>query len=274
MQKTLENIRYWTYGDAKNPTVILVHGFTGSHEGFQYIVPKLSNFHVMVPDLPGFGRSELPAEPWTMSRIASLTNRFVQALQLHEPPFLVSHSMGSLIAAEMLKENPSLYATKTMFISPVAAKITWNDSRILGALATRLHYAAGKHLPHVGPKLVKSKRFSTFTTRLMRTTKNPELRKAIDAHHHGNLEYISSIEYYHALHKDIIGKGLADYTTTLNRFNTLIVSGNRDNVTPLRTIKALRRQQNFELVTLEGVGHLAHYEKPDEIASALILFLG
>jgi len=260
------DVTYWTYHDRKKPVCLLIHGFTGSHEGFQYISPLLSDYHVIVPDLPGCGISTLPKKPWTLEHIAELTNRFVEALELKDPPYLVSHSMGTLVAAEMLKQRPELFNKKTVFISPVARKVGRFDSRALGVLGMQLHYAVGK-TPRIGERIVKSKRLSTMATKMIWTTKDKELRQRIDAHHLDNLDYISSIDYYRKLHRNITARGLVDYASELTPFDVLAINGDKDMVTPLRILKSTATVLKFKLKIIPNVGHLAHYETPDRLAS-------
>lgn len=277
MPKSLEisGVKYWTYGDKTKPALLLIHGFTGSHEGFQYIIPKLEkDFFVIVPDLPGFGDSPLPAKPWTVNELARHTNDFVASLDIAQKPYLVSHSLGGLVAASMLTQSPDLFHQKTVFISPVATRIAWLDSRKLGAVFGALHYNVGKRTGKTGEKLVKSETISRTVTNLLMTTKHPELKERIQQHHLKNLEYISSIDYYHTLHQDIVRRGVIDYKNSLRQFDILLIAGDKDNVTPLKGERLLADELPAQLEVIRGVGHLAHYETPDEISKALRGFLG
>lgn len=269
----LTDVRYWTYREKTKPVIVFIHGFTGSHEGFQYIIPELERFHIIVPDLPGFGETKLGLDEFTIDDIAKHANRFVAALKLKEPPFLVSHSMGGLVAASMLSQNPELFHEKTVFVSPVATKVNYLDSRKIGELLGRLQYFVGKTVPAAGPKLVKSRLISRIATAIILTTKESELKKVINQHHFGNLDYISSIDFYYQLHKDINKKGAIDYAPKLGRFDVLIIAGNKDNVTPLATEKRLQAALAAELHIIKGVGHLLHYERPTEVAAAIDAFL-
>lgn len=274
MTKILNGVRYWTYHDSTKPTCIFIHGFTGSHEGFQYIVPHLQEFHIIIPDLPGFGESPLTLKNYTIDELAKATNEFVADLKLKTPPYLVSHSMGGLVAASMLAQNPKLYHEKTVFISPVATKVNYLDSRKLGELLGRLQYFVGKSVPKAGPRVVKSRTLSKLATKLILTTDDKALEKEIHSHHFKNLDYISSIHFYHKLHKDINKKGAIDYAPTLTKkFTPLIITGSSDNVTPLKGEKRLTKELNAKLVVIEKVGHLIHYERPREAAAAIDEFL-
>ena len=55
-------IAYREAGDPANPTVLLLHGFPTSSHMFRNLIPVLAgNYHVLAPDFPGFGASEMPA---------------------------------------------------------------------------------------------------------------------------------------------------------------------------------------------------------------------
>ncbi len=274
MTKQLNDVKYWTYHDSDKPICVLIHGFTGSHEGFQYIIPDLENFHLIVPDLPGFGESELTLDEFSIDALARKVNDFVRALNLKTSPYLVSHSMGGLVAASMLTQNPELFHERTVFISPVATKVRRLDSRSLGAFLGRLQYFVGKSVPKAGPKLVKSRLLSRLATSLILTTNERAMKKTINDHHFKNLDYISSIDFYHRLHIDINKKGALDYADELNKkFKPLIITGDKDNVTPLATEIKLANALNADLHVLNGVGHLLHYERPTEVAAAVNAFL-
>ena len=54
---------YREAGEPANPTLLLLHGFPSSSHQFRQLIPLLSaHFHIIAPDLPGFGFTEVPAE--------------------------------------------------------------------------------------------------------------------------------------------------------------------------------------------------------------------
>ena len=55
---TNSSTAYWVYGNEQAPkTIILIHGYRGTHHGLELIAKELNNYKVIVPDLPGFGQS-------------------------------------------------------------------------------------------------------------------------------------------------------------------------------------------------------------------------
>ncbi|MGI9423601.1 MAG: alpha/beta fold hydrolase [Hyphomicrobiaceae bacterium] len=55
-------IAYREAGDRSKPTMLLLHGFPTSSHMFRNLIPRLAKrYHVLAPDYPGFGASDMPA---------------------------------------------------------------------------------------------------------------------------------------------------------------------------------------------------------------------
>ncbi|GFZ49511.1 Uncharacterized hydrolase [Saitozyma sp. JCM 24511] len=49
-------------GDASNPVILLLHGYPSSSNQFRNLIPALADrYHVVAPDLPGFGHTKYPS---------------------------------------------------------------------------------------------------------------------------------------------------------------------------------------------------------------------
>ncbi len=268
-------IQYWDYHPDAAVTMVLIHGFTGSHEGFQYLIPLLPEIRFIVPDLAGFGASALPRrDDWSIDGIARLTNEFVERLSLPVPPYLLGHSMGGLVASSMVYQQPSLYDSRIVLISPVPTHVRVTDSRRVGMVLGALQYRIGHKTGRLGERLVKSRTISRGLTRLMLHTTDRERRKAIYEHHFRNLEFISDIEFYDAVYADTNRLGSIHYADELAKKEILLLAGDKDNVTPLREMKKLAEHitpKQFEII--HNVGHLIHYEKASEAATLIEQFI-
>ena len=54
-------IFYREAGDPKHPTLLMLHGFPTSSHMFRNLIPMLADrYHVVAPDLPGFGFTVAP----------------------------------------------------------------------------------------------------------------------------------------------------------------------------------------------------------------------
>lgn len=268
-------IHYWKYHPDAPVTMVLIHGFSGSHEGFQYLAPLLPNIRLIVPDLPGFGTSDLPPrEDWTIDGIARLANEFVEHLALTTPPHILGHSMGGLVVSSMIYQQPQLYDDRAVLISPVPTRVRIADSRRIGMIFGALQYRIGRKTGKVGNRLVKSRAISRTLTRMMLHTHDPARRREIYEHHFRNLEFISDFEFYEKILTDTNRLGSIHYADELRHKQILLLAGNRDNITPLREMKKLDTAITpTKFVIIPGVGHLIHYEKSPEAAQAIREFL-
>ncbi|WP_442801453.1 alpha/beta fold hydrolase [Serratia rubidaea] len=77
---------YREAGEPQNPTLLLVHGFASSSHQFRELIPLLADkFHLVAPDLPGFGFSEIPAKRqyrYSFDALGQTLTQFVEALGL------------------------------------------------------------------------------------------------------------------------------------------------------------------------------------------------
>ncbi|MEN4852006.1 alpha/beta hydrolase [Pantoea agglomerans] len=80
------NIFYREAGDPSLPVLLLLHGFPTSSHQFRNLIPLLADkFHLIAPDMPGFGFTEVPAEhnySWTFDALGQTLTAFVDALGL------------------------------------------------------------------------------------------------------------------------------------------------------------------------------------------------
>lgn len=270
---TGDEVAYWTHHNDKKQTLVLVHGFTGSHEGFQYLVPLLTDFRLIIPDLPGFGVSPLPNEKLTLAGLGELVIEFIEALNLAAPPILLGHSMGTLVVAEAARQHPNAIAKKLILASPVPSPVSMTDSRAIGMAASNLYYIASQRIPRVGKKIATSHTLTRISTNMIMTTDDKQLQSAIHEHHFNNLNYISSIGWYRRLYGEINRTGMSRYKAALRQFDVLIINGDNDSVTPLSKNKKIASSIGAQLVVIPGVGHLSHYEKPQQLAAAIVHFL-
>ncbi len=75
-------IFYREAGRAGAPKLLLLHGFPSAGHMFRDLIPELAHrFHVVAPDLPGFGQSDMPAREkfdYTFDNIARVIERFTE----------------------------------------------------------------------------------------------------------------------------------------------------------------------------------------------------
>lgn len=77
-------IFYREAGTPGSPKLLLLHGFPTSSHMFRDLIPLLANdFHIIAPDLPGFGRSDMPDHnefDYTFDNVAAVIDRFTEVV--------------------------------------------------------------------------------------------------------------------------------------------------------------------------------------------------
>jgi pimeloyl-ACP methyl ester carboxylesterase len=79
-------IFYREAGDRSRPTLLLLHGFPSSGHMFRDLIPLLAErFHLVAPDLPGFGLSEIKPRSqfdYSFDNLAKVIGRFTEVVGL------------------------------------------------------------------------------------------------------------------------------------------------------------------------------------------------
>src|SRR5215470_13931546 len=81
------NVFYREAGNSKAPAVLLLHGFPTSSHMYRELIPALADrYHVVAPDLPGFGFTEAPDRKsfkYSFDHLAEVMERFTEVLGLN-----------------------------------------------------------------------------------------------------------------------------------------------------------------------------------------------
>jgi pimeloyl-ACP methyl ester carboxylesterase len=73
------NIFYREAGAPDAPKLLLLHGFPSAGHMFRDLIPLLADrLHIIAPDLPGFGNSDMPRRGCTFDRLADTIDRFTE----------------------------------------------------------------------------------------------------------------------------------------------------------------------------------------------------
>ena len=80
------NIFFRQAGPQDAPALLLLHGFPSAGHMFRDLIPQLADrFHVVAPDLPGFGQSDMPERTsysYSFDNIATAIDRFTEVIGL------------------------------------------------------------------------------------------------------------------------------------------------------------------------------------------------
>jgi 3-oxoadipate enol-lactonase len=92
------------------PLMVLMHGLGGTTNAFQPLISYFSSRFTMLRfDFPGSGFSTFTSAP-TIPQLVKDLNSVLLSRQSQEPPILVGHSLGSIVAMNYASQHPEVRA--------------------------------------------------------------------------------------------------------------------------------------------------------------------
>ncbi len=267
-------IFYREAGPKDAPTLLLLHGFPTSSQMFRNLIPLLADrYHIVAPDYPGFGQSDMPKVgewAYTFAHLAKTINGFAQQLGLVKYTLYVQDygaPVGYRLALAhpdrvqgLIVQNGNAYDEGLRaFWDPF--KVYWKDpSRANGDKlrpffeldATKWQYTHGTR----DPQSISPDTYTLDQARLERIG-NKDIQLALF------LDYATNVTLYPA------------FQAYFRRYQppTLIVWGKNDLIFPAEGAEPYKRDlKNLEFHLLD-TGHFALEEDGDAIAAYIRSFM-
>jgi pimeloyl-ACP methyl ester carboxylesterase len=236
------------------PTVLMLHGIGGGHLAFAPQVETLAScgYRAVAWDMPGYGRSA-PIEPYTFKGLAQSCIHLIEALRC-DSVILVGHSMGGMVAQEVVARRPDL--VKRLVLCGTSSAFSQSDRFVAERTAA---LDAGCSMAEVAETLVPQ---------LVGPGSLPEgVRLATHC-----MGMVPAATYRRAL------ECIVTFDRRQNLANidvpTLLVAGEHDHQAPPALMKemaeAIPRSSYHQM---KGVGHLQNLEAPDDFDALLLDFL-
>lgn len=254
----------WGGGDT---AVVMLHGVGGGSGAWSEDTGDTgaalagAGYLAVAPDLPGYGASP-PIDPYDMAGLAAAVATLLTWLRERYRPrrtVLVGHSMGGMVAQELVATRPELVQALVLSgTSPAFGKAggDWQQRFLaerlapldagagMAALAPGL--ARGMAAPDADPSLVA--RCAAVMARVPEATYRAALRAIVGFDRRADLARIA--------------------------VPTLLLAGEHDrNAAPAVMQRMAQAIPGAEYVCLPGVGHLANMEAPAPFHAALLDFL-
>ncbi len=250
-------IRHVEAGDAKNPTVVLLHGLGANAESWMFnIAPLAAKYHVIAFDQIGFGKSDKPMLKYRVGTYTDFLDKFLSELKI-EKAALIGNSLGGWIAADYALKYP--------------AKV----DKIVLADAAGLAPAKG-----VDYKLVYSLNYSTreevrslvklvfFNQALFGTEAFVEESMKIRVAANDSYTINSLIESIRR------GEDFLDGRLNAVKQPTLIIWGKQDGLLPLADGEKFDKEiANSQLIVFDQCGHVPLIEKAVDFNREVLKFL-
>lgn len=241
------------------PTVLMLHGIGGGHLAFAPQVESfaLSGYRAVAWDMPGYGHS-VPIEPYTFKGLAESCIALIEGLDC-EHVALVGHSMGGMVAQEVVARRPGLVSRLVLCgTSPAFGRPDGDWQRAFVAERTA-PLDAGRSMAELADALVPQ---------MIGPAALPEgVRLARHC-----MERVNPSTYRRAL------EALVTFDRRANlphiHVPTLLLAGEHDRNAPPAVMKKMAQAiAGSTMLEMAGVGHLMNLEAPEAFDAAVLDFL-
>lgn len=248
-------IRYLEYGPSDGKTLVLLHGIGASAERWSRVLPTLAKyFHVIAPDIIGFGYSDKPTIEYTMDFFVDFFDGFLSSLQISRANLMAS-SFGGHLATEF-SIRFTRRVDKLVLVSPAGMMRTSTpvlDSYIMAALYPTYENAFKVFREMAfDPDVVDEGTVMDFVNRM----RLPNAKYAF-------MSTLLGMRYAPKL-QGRIGKIISP---------TLLLWGDSDRMIPIQYAKEYKEIPNIELITIKDCGHIPFVEKPMAFNKLVLNFL-
>src|SRR3989344_499442 len=229
----------------ENKAFLILHGWGSESDRWQKIGEELSEhgFTVIVPDMPGFGKSETPKIAWNFNNYVGFVQDFTKILNL-ENFYLLGHSFGGAVSVKVAVDAPQkinklflvscAYMRKKTVLKKVLAKV----SKVVKVFSFLPYY------------LLVRKAFYKFI-----------IKKS---------DYIYTKGIMKETYLKIISEDLSCHLSFI-KVPTVIIWGDKDESTPVKNAYFINQKiKNSKLVIISGAGHNLNQKEPEILVKEVL----
>lgn len=237
---------FGTRSGSGEPAVLALHGWARTHRDFDAVLRPVEGTELaaIAVDLPGFGATPPPTEPWGSAEYAACVGWLLD--ELHEPVVVLGHSFGGRVAVHLAQTRPE--AVRALVLTGVPLlRLTPPRRPPLAYRAVRLAHRAGL----VGEEQMERAR-----------------------RRHGSADYAAATGVMRQIHGRVVRESYEEQLDAICCAVTL-VWGDNDSTAPLAVAQAAldrlqhARATDTDLVVLPGAGHLVPLTAPGALRLAL-----
>lgn len=245
-------VNYIDEGDGS--VILLLHGWGSNITLFDGIIKTLSPSHrVIAPDMPGFGKTPEPQQPWAVDDYVDFIIKFIDSLGLKEFGVLV-HSFGGRVLFKLnARESLHYVINKAVLIDSagIMPKKSLKQKISLKMYKCARSIMSTKPLHFLYPDAVEN------------------MRKK-----RGSADYNNATPTMRQTLVKVVNEDLKPLISQI-KCPTLIIWGDNDTATPIDDARQMEQLiPDAGLVVCEGAGHYSFLEQPAKVHGALKVFFG
>lgn len=256
-------VHYQLGGADTGKTVILIHGAGSGYyawdKNYDFLVEN--GFRTLRYDLYGRGFSDRPDIEYNPQLFENQLSELIDSLELKPPFTLVSVSMGAIVALNFANKNKDL-VEKLVLVDPAALNSpekSWilKTPLVSDILMTLYWY----------PRAVKKQMKEFYNAENVKDYESPSFEQL----EYKGLKMAMKSTWLYTLNQNLIS-----VLPEINNSNiaVLILWGKYDPlIPPIESKKYLETITNAKFIEIDSAGHLANYERPNEVNSLILEFL-
>ncbi len=241
----------------KGRPVIFIHGFCEVAAMWNDIAKALSpDFHVICPDLPGFGNTPLHSETLTLEQVAITLKEWMEENKIQDP-IVIGHSLGGYVTLALL----DLMGDKIKGIGLIHSTSFADDEEKKESRDKTIAFiekqGVEKFVTSFVPQL-----FTTSTRDLFQDEIELAVEQAKQSSKNGLIAFTKAMrnrESRYEILKNFKGP-------------KLMISGTTDTAVKIEASRQ-QREAFTHYHELQGVGHMGHIERKEEVIGLLTRFL-
>lgn len=231
------SVNYIQYGSGKD--IVLLHGWGQNIAMMKPLGDPFSDrFRITILDFPGFGESEEPPKPWTISDYVLLLEKFIKELKIKKP-IIMGHSFGGRVAIKYSANHPI------------------------------------EKLVLFGSPCIRTQKKLPLSTRILKKLKTlPGLNEIGEymKKYIGSRDYRAASPVMRQTLVEVVNEDLSSFAKQIEE-PTLLIWGENDEEEPVESAKMLESiMYDAALIVLPG-GHYAYLENLPRVISILNNFI-
>lgn len=252
MNKTVKglNINYVEEGEGE--LVVLLHGWGSNITLFNASVELLSKgYKVVTMDMPGFGKSEEPKEPWCVDDYVDFVLEFLKDYDFNKVT-LLGHSFGGRVIIKLCSRELPFEVEKVILVDSAGVK----PKKTLKQKIKQRIYKMTRWI------------FSLKIVLMLFPNALENLRKK-----NGSADYNSATPVMRQTLVKVVNEDLTHLMPNV-KAPTLLIWGTNDDATPLSDAHIMEKlMPEAGLVTFEGAGHYSFIERQGQYLRVLASFM-
>lgn len=243
-------INYLCKGEGE--TVLILHGW-GSNIGVHSAMIDLlaQKYRVIAPDLPGFGESEEPDEPWSVDNYVDFILEFIKDFSVSKLT-LLGHSFGGRVIIKLCARELPFSVEKVILVDAAGVKPQASPEQKF------------KQAVYRKTKWV----FSTALVKKVCPNLLDDLRKK-----NGSADYNAASETMKKTLVNVVNEDLTELMPCVT-CPALLIWGRNDTATPLSDGQTMEKlMPESALVVLENAGHFSFLDQSAQFLRILASFM-